>query len=93
AMEITLQVTREATALIKKAPYLELLLEPELSVIIFKRNGWSPEQYQTWSDRMLNEGRAFVVPTTLNGETILRFCIINPRTTIDEVADILKSLE
>ncbi|MBM3805859.1 MAG: aminotransferase class V-fold PLP-dependent enzyme [Actinobacteria bacterium] len=93
AMEITLQVTREATALIKNAPYLELLLEPELSVIIFKRKGWSPEQYQTWSDRMLNEGRAFVVPTTFNGETILRFCIINPRTTIDEVADILKSLE
>ncbi|MFM7762075.1 MAG: pyridoxal-dependent decarboxylase, partial [Acidimicrobiaceae bacterium] len=93
AMEITLQVTREATQLIKNAPFLELLLEPELSIIIFKRNGWSPDQYQAWSDKMLNEGRAFVVPTTLNGETILRFCIINPRTTIEEVAEIINSLE
>ena len=42
---------------------------------------------------MLNEGRAFVVPTTLTGETILRFCIINPRTTIEEVAEIINSLE
>jgi glutamate/tyrosine decarboxylase-like PLP-dependent enzyme len=92
-MEITLQVTREATQLIKNAPFLELLLEPELSIIIFKRNGWKPEQYQGWSDKMLNEGRAFVVPTTLNGETILRFCIINPRTTIEEVAEIINSLE
>ena len=93
AMEITLQVTREATQLIKNAPFLELLLEPELSIIIFKRDGWTPEQYQSWSDKMLNEGRAFVVPTTLNGETILRFCIINPRTTIEEVAEIINSLE
>jgi glutamate/tyrosine decarboxylase-like PLP-dependent enzyme len=93
AMEITLQVTREATQLIKKASYLELLLEPELSIIIFKRNGWTPEQYQAWSDMMLNQGRAFVVPTTLNGETILRFCIINPRTTIEEVSEIINSLE
>ncbi len=92
AMEITLQVTREATQLIKSAPYLELLLEPELSVIVFKRIGWTPEQYQSWSDMMLEEGRAFVVPTTLNGETILRFCIINPRTTIEEIALIINAL-
>jgi glutamate/tyrosine decarboxylase-like PLP-dependent enzyme len=93
AMEITLQVTREATQLIKNASYLELLLEPELSIIVFKRNGWTTEQYQAWSDKMLNEGRAFVVPTTLNGETILRFCIINPRTTIEEVSEIVTSLD
>jgi glutamate/tyrosine decarboxylase-like PLP-dependent enzyme len=93
AMEITLQVTREATQLIKNASYLELLLEPELSIIVFKRIGWTPQQYQQWSDKMLNEGRAFVVPTTLNGETIFRFCIINPRTTIDEVSDIINSLQ
>jgi len=91
-MEITLQVTRESTQLIKNSSYLELLLEPELSIIVFKRNGWSPEQYQTWSNKMLNEGRAFVVPTTWNGETVLRFCIINPRTTVEEVADIINSL-
>jgi glutamate/tyrosine decarboxylase-like PLP-dependent enzyme len=92
AMEITLQVTREATQIIKNSSFLELLLEPELSIIVFKRNGWTPQQYQTWSDKMLNEGRAFVVPTTWNGETVLRFCIINPRTTIEEVADIINSL-
>ena len=92
AMEITLQVTREAAQIIKNLPFLELLLEPELSIIVFRRNDWTPQQYQQWSDMMLSEGRAFVVPTTWNGETVLRFCIINPRTTIEEVSDIINSL-
>ena len=93
AMEITLQTTRETAQLIKNSEYLELLLEPELSVVVFRRTGWSPDQYQQWSDKMLNEGRAFVVPTTWNGETLLRLCFINPRTTIEEVSDILNSLK
>lgn len=93
AMEITLQTTRETAQLIKNSEYLELLLEPELSIVVFRRTGWSPDQYQQWSDKMLNEGRAFVVPTTWNGETLLRLCFINPRTTIEEVSDILNSLK
>ena len=34
----------------------------------------------------------FVVPTTWQGETVLRFCFVNPRTTVDEVAAILEDL-
>jgi hypothetical protein len=32
------------------------------------------------------------VPTTWRGETCLRFCFVNPRTTIDDVALILATL-
>jgi L-2,4-diaminobutyrate decarboxylase len=33
-----------------------------------------------------------VVPTSWQGETVLRFCIVNPRTTIDDIASIVDTL-
>ena len=43
-------------------------------------------------DAELAAGRAFVVPTTWQGEVVLRICIVNPLTTIDHIATILTSL-
>jgi glutamate/tyrosine decarboxylase-like PLP-dependent enzyme len=93
AMEATLDVTRKGAELIRKSEHLELVLEPELSVLVFRRSGWSPAQYQTWSDRILTKGIAFVVPSSWQGETVLRFCIVNPRTTIEGIAQIIDTLK
>ena len=93
AMELTLTTARECAAHIKSRPYLELLMEPDLSIVVFKRRGWTAEQYQRWSDQQLYDGESFVVPSSWNGETLLRFCIVNPRTTIEMLDTILDSLE
>ena len=71
---------------------LELIMEPELSVVLFRRLGWSAQQYQSWSDAMLAAGTAFVVPTSWAGETVLRISVVHPRTTVDDVRLILDSL-
>ena len=65
----------------RAAPYLELVREPDLSVVVFRRLGWAAADYQAWSDRLLADEFAFVVPTTHDGETVTRFAIVNPRTT------------
>ena len=93
AMEATLEVTRQGAELIRKSEHLELVLEPELSVLVFRRSGWSPAQYQSWSDRILSKGIAFVVPSSWQGETVLRFCIVNPRTTAEGIAQIIDTLK
>ncbi len=92
AVEATLAVTRAAARLVGAAEHLELLLEPELSVVLFRRVGWSATDYQAWSDRMLRDGLAFVTPTSWRGETVLRLCVVNPRTTDDDIALIVDSL-
>ena len=92
AVELTLDVARESAALVAAAPHLDLIMEPELSVVMFRRVGWTPEQYQAWSDRMLDEQVAFVVPSSWQGDTILRYCIVNPRTTVADIALIIDSL-
>ena len=80
AMEITLQVTRDAADMVRNSTHLQLVVEPSLSIIVVRRLGWQPADYTRWSDRMLHDGLAFVVPTTHNGETVLRMCLVNPRT-------------
>ena len=92
AIETALEVTREGARLIDDATYLELIMEPELSVLLFRRTGWGRADYQVWSDRMLDEGRAFVTPTSWNGEVVLRLCIINPLTSVDDLRMIVDSL-
>ena len=67
-------------------------MDPELSIVLFRRIGWDPAQYQAWSDAELVAGRAFVVPTTWRGEVVLRFCIVNPLTTADDIRSILATL-
>ena len=68
------------------------MIEPELSVVVFRRTGWSPDQYHAWSDAQLAAGHAFVVPTSWHGETVLRYCVVNPLTTVDDLAEIFESM-
>ena len=60
--------------------------------MLFRRVGWTKADYERWSERALADGLAFVVPTTWMGETVLRFCFVNPLTSIDDVTLILDSL-
>ena len=92
AVEATLETTRRAARMIEECAVTELLMEPELSIVLFRRVGWSAAQCQAWSDEELASGRSFVVPTTWRGETVLRFCIVNPLTTTDDIATILATL-
>ena len=92
AIEATLAVAHAGADLIRRSGHCELVVEPELSVVVFRRIGWTSQQYQEWSDRMLTAGEAFVVPTKWDGETVLRICVVNPRTTVDDIAFLVDSL-
>ena len=92
SVERTLEVTRFAEAEIARRPYLEALREADLSVVVFRRHGWEPEDYHAWSAQMLREEFAFVVPTSHEGETVARFAIVNPTTSEDDIAAILDTM-
>jgi glutamate/tyrosine decarboxylase-like PLP-dependent enzyme len=92
AVERTLAVARHAAAEIRARPYVELLRGPDLSVVVFRRLGWSPADYYDWSERLLKANFAFVTPTTHLGETVTRFAIVNPRTTEADISTILDTM-
>ena len=91
-IEETLDITRRAAQLVAKSDHLQLIADPELTIVMFRRLGWTPSHYAAWSDKALHDGMAFVVPSSWDGETVLRFCFVNPLTTMDDVQTILDSL-
>jgi glutamate/tyrosine decarboxylase-like PLP-dependent enzyme len=92
AVEQTLLVAREAATRISNHPHLELVVDQSLSICVFRRIGWEPSDYKQWSDDQLERGESFVTPTKHKGETVLRFCIVNPRTTVAHIEEILATL-
>lgn len=92
AMEYTMLIAKKAVELIKVHPNLELLMEPELSIVAFTRKGWSKEDYQSWSDKLLRDQIGFVTPSSHEGKPILRFAIVNPWTNVDDIEKILETL-
>jgi glutamate/tyrosine decarboxylase-like PLP-dependent enzyme len=89
AVDATIATTEAAARTIAGREHLELVCEPELSVILFRRLGWERQDYWSFSDRLLADQVGFVVPTTWHGETVLRLCITNPRTTLEDVSAVL----
>jgi L-2,4-diaminobutyrate decarboxylase len=92
AVERGLTLAREAAGRVAEAPHLELVMEPELSVVLFRRRGWDADDYQRWSDEALASGLALLVPTVHEGETMFRFCFVNPLTTTEDIALVLDAM-
>lgn len=92
SIEATLQMARVGARLVEAHPNCELLAEPTLSIVAFTRKGWSAPDYSKWSNRLLEEHFAFVVPSAHQGKPILRFAIVNPRTTEEDLVAILDTL-
>jgi len=92
AMEQTLRVAQQAADLVRNHPNLELLSEPELSIVAFTRKGWVAADYQKWSDQLLEDQVGFIPPSSHRGQPILRFAIVNPWTKISDISIILERL-
>jgi L-2,4-diaminobutyrate decarboxylase len=92
SMDKTMDLARASAELIKEHPNLELLMEPELSIVAFTRRGWQASDYQRWSDKLLLDQIGFVTPSSHQGEPILRFAIVNPWTSITDIKVILATL-
>lgn len=92
SMQQTLDIAQHSAALIRQHPNLELIHEPKLSIVAFKRLGWNAAEYEAWSDKLLADQIGFVVPSSHHGEPILRFAIVNPWTTESDISEILATL-
>jgi len=89
AIETAIRLARETAAEIRSRPYLELVRDPDLSVVLFRRAGWTPSQYTDWADRLLSDQVAFIPPSAWEGETVARFAFLHPQTSMDLVREIL----
>jgi len=97
AVERGLELAQIAGRLITEHPDLELVREPSLSCVLYRRKGWDAHDYTHWTYENHDKGFALVTPTKWKTgntyETVSRFCFINPDTTEQDIVDILKTME
>ncbi len=91
-VEAGLEIARHAAARIEAAPHVELVREPGLSIVLFRRPGWDKATYDAWSAQLLHDQIGFVTPTTWGGETVARFAFLHPNTTVEMVDEILDTM-
>jgi aromatic-L-amino-acid/L-tryptophan decarboxylase len=89
AIEAAISLARQTAAEIRARPQLELVCEPHLSVVLFRRRGWAHEHYVGWADRLLADQVAFMPPSAWQGETVARFAFLHPGTPMTLVTEIL----
>ncbi|MFG1817563.1 pyridoxal phosphate-dependent decarboxylase family protein [Kribbella sp. NPDC049174] len=93
AIEVAARLARETAALIEAAPQLELIREPELGVVLFRRLGWSAEDYDKWAQQLHEDEVAFIPPSKWDDETVGRFAFLHPGTSLDLVREVLARTE
>jgi aromatic-L-amino-acid decarboxylase len=89
AIETAIRLARETADEIRSRPDLELIREPDLGVVLFRRQGWSTADYTAWADQLLEDQVAFIPPSAWEGETVARFAFLHPHTPMDLVREIL----
>ncbi len=96
AIERGIALAQIAGKLISEFPPTELVRQPSLSCVLFRRLGWSPADYRNWTYKNHKSGFALVAPTKVRTgkdfETVARFCFINPDTSEDDIKSILATM-
>ena len=81
AVRAGVDLARRAAAIVQRAgPPLRLVMEPELSVVLFERDGWARADWDEWSRHALDDGLAFVTPTSWHGRPTGRLVFLHPHT-------------
>jgi aromatic-L-amino-acid/L-tryptophan decarboxylase len=93
AIESAISLAGEAAAEITRRDYLELIREPGLGIVLFRRRGWAAQQYTDWADALLRDQVAFIPPSAWEGATVARFAFLHPHTSMDLVRQILDRMK
>jgi aromatic-L-amino-acid/L-tryptophan decarboxylase len=73
-------------------PLTELIMRPELGVVLFRRAGWGTDEWKAWATNLLHSGTAFVAPSTYKGEPVGRLVFMHPRTPESIIDELMVSV-
>jgi aromatic-L-amino-acid decarboxylase len=92
AIARALALARDCARRITETPGLELVREPDLSTVLFRRSGWAAVDYERWWRRLLADDVAFVAPSTWEGAPVARLTFVHPETSMEIVQPVLDAM-
>ncbi|WP_102981150.1 pyridoxal phosphate-dependent decarboxylase family protein [Chryseobacterium scophthalmum] len=94
-IERIISTAKEAAILLENDPHFELLNRSDISALVFR---YSANPFKTFDLSRINtyiksqlykNGNALVAGTKVNGQFYLKFTILNPLTTVEDIKSIL----
>ncbi|QHV95881.1 pyridoxal phosphate-dependent decarboxylase family protein [Spirosoma endbachense] len=91
-------LARRFADLVRHRPDFELAVEPESNIVCFRYVGGEPMSDELDAlntqlrDRLLKDGRFYIVQTTLRGRVYLRVSLMNPLTTDVQLEGLLEQI-
>ncbi len=92
AIADTLAITQAISDGLGQMEGLELLFEPQLSVILFRCANMDSAAMAAWAEEHRRSGALLCLPTKWRGEPVFRLCIVNPATDPVDILRILGTL-
>ncbi len=92
AIAKTYEIAQQIADGIENMDGLELILGPQLTVILFRPRTMSAADLDDWAEAQRRSGALLCLPTTWRGEKVLRICVVNPETDPDYVLEVLETL-
>lgn len=93
AIARTRQTAQELADGIAGMDGVELILGPQLTVILFRPDHMSDEDMESWAETHRRSGALLCLPTSWRGRKVFRLCIVNPETRADNILSVLQSLQ
>jgi len=101
AITYNIEIAEKTERLLRKSAQWEVVSPATLAIINFRYNpigkNYSEKELdalnQQISGKVMDSREAQLVTTVLNGQVVLRMCLINPRTTFQDVKDTLTLCE
>jgi glutamate/tyrosine decarboxylase-like PLP-dependent enzyme len=88
----TRQIAEEIAERIDAASHLDLLLGPNLTVLLFRPKAMDDAAMIDWAEGHRRSGALLCLPTRWRGEMVFRLCIVNSQTDPDHVMNVLETL-
>jgi aromatic-L-amino-acid/L-tryptophan decarboxylase len=92
AIQVGIELADQAQSLIAADSSWELVTPAQLGVVTFAARGIDDAEHERRARALSETGFAAVSCTELSGRTVFRLCLINPRTTVADVAQTLAAL-
>ncbi|WP_279671896.1 pyridoxal phosphate-dependent decarboxylase family protein [Flexivirga meconopsidis] len=84
-----IELADDAYQLIAADPRFEVLAPSDLSTVVFRYAG-SDAANLVAREQLSANAEAMIASTTVDGRTFLKFTLLNPRTTISDVAEVVE---
>lgn len=97
ALDEKLDLARHAAEALRRMPGIEVVAEPELSLLAFRVRAASPAESDARSRRLIarvnEKQRVLLTGAVVKGRFVVRMCILSFRTHADRVAMALEDIE